>query len=255
VTEPAPSRDHTERMLRAAGARIEVGDTASLATARHPARPRISVWPGGPLALGELSVPGDLSSAGFLIAAALLVPGSDVVIEGVGLNPTRSGLLGVLNRMGAAIEVGDETAAGGEPRGTIRARSRPIEATRVGPAEVPLAIDELPIVALLGCFAEGDTVVTGAAELRHKESDRIAAVVDGLRALGGEIEALEDGFAVTGTKRLRGGSLDAAGDHRMAMLGAVAGLASEDGVEVAGIESAAVSYPGFERDLARLRSS
>ena len=254
VTEPAPSRDHTERMLRAAGAGIEVEDTASLATARHPARPRISVQPGGPLALGELSVPGDLSSAAFVIAAAILVPGSDVVIEGVGLNPTRSGLLGILNRMGAAIEVDDEAAAGGEPRGVIRVRSGPLEATRVGPAEVPLAIDELPIVALLGCFADGDSVVTGAAELRHKESDRIAAVVHGLRALGAEIDALEDGFAVSGTGGLRGGSLDAGGDHRLAMLGAVAGLASHDGAEVVGIESAAVSYPDFERDLARLRS-
>jgi 3-phosphoshikimate 1-carboxyvinyltransferase len=242
-------------MLRVAGARVEVEDTASLATARHPARPRISIQPQSSLALGELSVPGDLSSAAFVIAAALLVRGSDVLIEGVGLNPTRSGLLGILNRMGAAIEVESETVAGGEPRGAIRARSRPLEATRIGPAEVPLAIDELPIVALLGCFADGETVVTGAAELRHKESDRIAAVVEGLSGLGAEIEALEDGFAVTGTGRLRGGSLDSGGDHRMAMLGAIAGLASAEGVEVLGIESAAVSYPGFDRDLAGLRSS
>jgi 3-phosphoshikimate 1-carboxyvinyltransferase len=117
---------------------------------------------------------------------------------------------------------------------------------------VPLAIDELPLVALLGCFAEGTTIVSGAEELRHKESDRIATVVDGLRGLGAEIEAREDGFTVTGTGGLRGGRLDAHGDHRLAMLGAIAGLASREGVDVEGMESAAVSYPGFETDLRAL---
>ena len=168
----------------------------------------------------------------------------------VGLNPTRSGFLGILNRMGAALEVDERAAAGDEPRGTDpgpqrSARGRPASAA----AEVPLAIDELPLVALLGCFAEGETVVTGAAELRHKESDRIADVVDGLRGLGAEIEALEDGFVVSGTGGLRGGTIDAQGDHRLAMLGAVAGLASTEGVEVRGMDAAGVSYPGFERDL------
>jgi 3-phosphoshikimate 1-carboxyvinyltransferase len=126
--------------------------------------------------------------------------------------------------------------------------------TVVEPEEVPLAIDELPLVGLLGCFAEGTTVVRGAGELRLKETDRIAAVVDGLRGLGARIEATEDGFAVEGTGGLRGGALDARGDHRLAMLGAVAGLASREGVEVIGMEAAAVSYPGFEADLAALRS-
>ncbi len=175
--------------------------------------------------------------------------GSDVVLEDVGLNPTRSGFLGIVNRMGGALEVDEKAAAGNEPRGTIRARSGPLEGTRVGAAEVPLTIDELPLVALLGCFAEGETVVTGAAELRHKESDRIATVVDGLGGLGAEIEALEDGFVVRGTGGLRGGAIDAQGDHRLAMLGAVAGLASTEGVEVRGMDAAGVSYPGFERDL------
>jgi 3-phosphoshikimate 1-carboxyvinyltransferase len=122
----------------------------------------------------------------------------------------------------------------------------------VEPDEVPLAIDELPLVALLGCFAEGETIVRGAQELRVKESDRIAGVVNGLRGLGAQIEATEDGFVVTGAGGLRGGSIDAGGDHRMAMLGAVAGLASEEGVEVAGMEAAEVSYPGFLEDLATL---
>jgi 3-phosphoshikimate 1-carboxyvinyltransferase len=127
--------------------------------------------------------------------------------------------------------------------------------TTVEPGEVPLAIDELPLVALLGCFAEGVTVVRGAGELRVKESDRIATVVAGLRALGATIEATEDGFAVEGTGRLRGGTLHAHGDHRLAMLGAVAGLASDHGVEVVGMEAAAVSYPGFEADLGVLLRS
>ncbi|HYU59630.1 MAG TPA: 3-phosphoshikimate 1-carboxyvinyltransferase [Solirubrobacterales bacterium] len=254
VTEPAPTRDHTERMLRAAGASLEVESVSSLVTARSPQRRRITVRGTRSIELGSIAIPGDLSSAAFLIAAALLVHGSDLRIDEVGLNPTRSGFLGIANRMGGLLEVDDESAAGNEPRGTVRARHGGLTATRVGPAEVPLAIDELPLVALLGCFADGDTVVTGAQELRHKESDRIAAVVDGLRGIGAEIEALPDGFAVTGTGGLRGGALDTRGDHRMAMLGAVAGLASREGVEVRGFDSVSVSYPRFESELAQLAS-
>jgi 3-phosphoshikimate 1-carboxyvinyltransferase len=130
----------------------------------------------------------------------------------------------------------------------------PLEGTVVEPHEVPLAIDELPLVALLGCFAEGETIVRGAAELRVKESDRIAAVVGGLSGLGADIEASEDGFAVRGGGGLRGGTIDAGGDHRMAMMGAVAGLASREGVEVRGMEAAEISYPGFVEDLAGLVS-
>jgi len=133
-------------------------------------------------------------------------------------------------------------------------RSGPIEATTVEAAEVPLAIDELPLVALLGCFAEGETIVRGAQELRVKESDRIAGVVEGLRGLGADIEATDDGFAVRGGSGLRGGTIDARGDHRMAMMGAVAGLASQEGVEVLGMQAATVSYPGFVEDLATLCS-
>jgi 3-phosphoshikimate 1-carboxyvinyltransferase len=253
VTEPQPTRDHTERMLAAAGAPIEVEPAGTPVTihGQLPAQ-RVTVRPAERLELAELEVPGDFSSAAFLLAAALLAPGSHVRLEGVGINPTRIGLLGILTRMGAAIEVIETAAAGSEPRATIVARHGPLEGTRVGGGEVPLAIDELPLVALLGCFADGQTVVSGAEELRHKESDRIATVVDGLRGLGAEIEATEDGFAVTGSGELRGGTLDAAGDHRLAMLGAVAGLASRDGVEVGGFESAEVSYPGFAGDLEAL---
>jgi 3-phosphoshikimate 1-carboxyvinyltransferase len=199
-----------------------------------------------------ITVPADFSSAAFWIVAACLVRGSEVRLEGVGINPGRVGLLGILTRMGAAIEVIETAAAGREPVATIVARSGPLTATRVSAGEVPLAIDELPLVALAACFADGETVVAGAQELRHKESDRIATVVDGLGALGAEIEATDDGFAVRGTGGLRGGTIASAGDHRLAMIGAIAGLASREGVEVRGMEAAAVSYPGFEADLGRL---
>jgi 3-phosphoshikimate 1-carboxyvinyltransferase len=251
VTEPAPTRDHTERLLVAWGADVSTEELRTIPTlGGGPAR-RVTIRPSERLTGAPLDVPGDFSSAAFMLVAASLVAGSRVRIAGVGLNPTRVGLLGILNRMGAAIEV-DERSEGIEPTGAIVAHHGPLQATRVHAEEVPLAIDELPLVALLGCFAEGTTVVSGAEELRHKESDRIATVVDGLRGLGAEIEAREDGFAVTGSGGLRGGRIHARGDHRLAMLGAVAGLASRDGVEVDGMGAAAVSYPGFEADLEAL---
>jgi 3-phosphoshikimate 1-carboxyvinyltransferase len=251
VTEPEPTRDHTERLLLAWGADISTEELRTIPTlGGGPAR-RVTIGPPERLVGAALDVPGDFSSASFMIVAATIVAGSRVRVAGVGLNPTRIGLLGILNRMGAAIEV-DEHREAVEPTGAIVARHGPLEATRVHAEEVPLAIDELPLVALLGCFADGTTMVSGAEELRHKESDRIATVVQGLRGLGAEIEATEDGFAVTGTGGLRGGRIHARGDHRLAMLGAIAGLASRDGVEVEGMEATAVSYPGFEVALAAL---
>jgi len=256
IVEPAPSRDHTERMLRAAGVRVSSSDLRTLPGLGGPPERRIEIEPVERLDVRPIEVPGDLSSAAFFAVGAAIVPGSDVALEGTGVNPTRTGLLGILNRMGAPFRLEDERAApGGEAAGTIAVRHGSLVSTRVGAAEVPLAIDELPLVALLGCFAEGETVVSGAEELRHKESDRIATVVDGLGGLGAEIEARDDGFAVRGTGRLRGGTIESHGDHRLAMLGAIAGLASEEGVEVRGMEAAAVSYPGFERDLAHLTGS
>ncbi len=250
VREPAPSRDHTERMLAACGVPVDVRRETALPT--DPVSSTISVSPAERLSLPAMTVPGDLSSAAFHLVAGLIAPGSDVVVRGVGLNPTRVGLIGILNRMGAIVEVAETAMEAGEPVGEVRVRAGKLRGTRVVPGEIPLAIDELPLVALLGCFAEGRTIVTGAAELRHKESDRIAGVVDALTALGGEIEALEDGFAVTGTGGLRGGRIDSLGDHRLAMLGAVAGVASREGVTVEGFDAAGVSYPGFERDLRSL---
>jgi 3-phosphoshikimate 1-carboxyvinyltransferase len=210
------------------------------------------------LELDEIVVPGDPSSAAFLVAAATLVPGSRVVMGNVALNWTRTGFLRIAERMGAVI-LGDLEAPGteadDEPVGELDVASAPLEGTVVEPGEVPLAIDELTLVALLGAFADGETVVRGAEELRLKESNRIAAVVEGLRGLGADIEETTDGFAVRGDGApLPGGTIDSRGDHRMAMLGAVAGLASTGGVEVVGMEAAAVSYPGFERDLRSLLS-
>ena len=245
VVEPEPSRDHTERLLARAGAHI-TRDGERIQLTQHDE-----------LELGDIHVPGDPSSAAFLIAAAILVKGSRIVISDMSANWTRTGFVRIAERMGAVV-VGDletaqtETIATEEPVTELDVAAGPLVGTTVAPHEVPLAIDELPLVALLGCFAEGETVVTGAQELKLKESDRIATVVEGLRGLGAEIEATADGFVVTGTGGLRGGTIEAHGDHRLAMLGAVAGLASREGVEVIGMDAAAVSYPRFERDLATL---
>jgi 3-phosphoshikimate 1-carboxyvinyltransferase len=240
VREPARSRDHTERMLSAAGAAVTW------------LRGGVSIRPPKRLELGEFAVPTDFSSAAFFIVAALLVPGSEVALEGVGTNPTRTGLLGILERMGAEIEVEPVGERGGEPIGTIRARASDLQGTEVGGEEIPLAIDELPLVALAACFAEGETTIADAAELRRKESDRVATTCEALSALGATTEAREDGMRVEGSGGLHGGVVSSHGDHRIAMLGAVAGLASREGVEVEGMDAAAVSYPGFEADLAAL---
>jgi 3-phosphoshikimate 1-carboxyvinyltransferase len=248
VVEPIPTRDHTERLLLRASAPVTREMTEN---GGH----RITIRNADELELDAIDVPADPSSAAFLIAAGALVSGSRLVLEGVGVNWTRVGFIRILERMGAIVlsELEPEGSFSEcEPVADIDVRHGPLDGTTVRAEEVALAIDELPLVALVGCFAEGETVVSGAGELRVKESDRIATVVDGLRALGGDVESLPDGFVVRGTGGLRGGRLDAAGDHRLALLGAVAGLASAEGVEVVGMEAAEVSYPGFAEDVARL---
>lgn len=244
VGEPARSRDHTERMLLRAGVNIH-------RNGRH-----VTVVNADELVLDRVVVPSDPSSAAFAIAAGVLVPGSRLLIRDIGANWTRTGFLRILQRM-RGIVLGDLEDESGEliahePICDLDVAHGALEGTTVEPEEVPLAIDELPLVALLGCFAEGETLVRGAQELRVKESDRIATVVEGLRGLGAQIEATDDGFAVRGTGGLKGGTIDAAGDHRLAMMGAVAGLASREGVTVRGMEAAAVSYPGFVDDIAFL---
>jgi 3-phosphoshikimate 1-carboxyvinyltransferase len=251
VVELIPSRDHTERMLLRAGAPVARGPAPAGAGVE------VSVGNTDELELDLIEVPADPSSAAFLIAAAVLVKGSRITLDGVGVNWTRVGFLRILHRMGAIVlgELEPDGSFGpDEPIADLDVSHGPIEATTVEPDEVPLAIDELPLVALLGCFAEGETVVRGARELRVKESDRIATVVAGLTGLGADIEATDDGFAVRGTGGLRGGVLDAHGDHRLALLGAVAGLASADGVTVIGMEAASVSYPDFAADIGALTS-
>ncbi|MDQ3434087.1 MAG: 3-phosphoshikimate 1-carboxyvinyltransferase, partial [Actinomycetota bacterium] len=221
ITERTHSRDHTERILRRSRVPFERDGLT------------LTVSPTDELELDEITVPGDPSSAAFMVAAACLVPGSRVVIDNVGLNWTRTGFMRIARRMGAVIvgeleEVG--TFADDEPVGELDVAHAPLEGTAVAPEEVPTSIDELPLVALLGAFAEGETVVSGAEELRHKESDRIAAVVEELSAIGADIEDTGDGFTVRGDGGpLEGGRIDARGDHRLAMLGAVAGLACERG--------------------------
>jgi len=248
VTEPEASRDHTERMLTAAGADVRRTGTT------------VSVHNLDELVLEEIVVPADPSSAAFAIAAAVLVPKSRIVVRDCGVNWTRVGFLRILQRMGGIV-LGDLEEPPGpdetrfpdrEPVCDLDVAHGPLTGTTVTAEEVPLAIDELPLVALLGAFAEGETVVTGAHELRVKESDRIATVVDGLSAMGADIEATDDGFVVRGTGGIAGGEIDSHGDHRLAMLGAVAGLASRDGVTVHGMDAAAVSYPEFTEDLATL---
>lgn len=243
VIEPEPSRDHTERMLAAAGAKVRREGDAAI------------VEPVDRIEPGRIVVPGDISSAAFFLVAAAIVPGSEVTVEGVGLNPTRTGIVTVLERMGAEIEVEPrEDAGGGEPIGSVRVRSGPLAATEIGDAEIPTLIDELPVIALAACFAEGETVIRDAAELRRKETDRIATVAAALGAIGGSVEPTDDGLIVKGGSGLTGGTVRAEGDHRIAMLGAIAGLASPGGVAVDGMEAAAVSYPGFGDDLSGLRA-
>ncbi len=250
IHEPIETRDHTERMLAAMGASLRREGDALI------------ISPTERLEAGDVPVPGDFSSAAFIIAAALLVPESSVELREVGINRNRIGLLSILARMGVemggahesgrAMTVHEIREPGPEPIATLHVRSASLHGAEITEADVPAAIDELPLIALLGCFAEGETVVGGAAELRAKESDRISGVVEGLGALGADIEARPDGFVVRGGGGLRGGRLDARGDHRLAMVGAIAGLASEEGVEVDGFEAVAVSYPRFERDLRAL---
>jgi 3-phosphoshikimate 1-carboxyvinyltransferase len=234
VVEPAPTRDHTELMLDAAGARVE-------------RRPRsVSLDPPAGLSLGELEVPGDFSSAAPFVVAATILPGSELFVAGVGLNPRRTGLLDVLERMGARIAVFNRRRVGGELVGDLEVRSAELVATTVTPEEVPSLVDELPLFALAAAVAHGPSEVRGARELRVKETDRIETVTSSLRALGVRIEERDDGFRVRGVPtRPRGGGMRSSGDHRIAMLGAVAGLVSGEGVELGEPEAVAVSFPGF----------
>lgn len=241
VTEPAHSRDHTERMLGAMGADVTI---EGMSVTLEP--------PDGDLQAIDVQVPGDISTAAAWIVAATLHPDADLVLESVGVSRSRAGILDVLRAMGADIELQDPRVVGGEPVADLHVRSAALRGVRIDGVVVPRAIDELPLLALAGALAEGDTVIADAAELRVKESDRVATTAATLRALGAEVEEHDDGLAVAGGARLRGAPVEAAGDHRLAMLGAVAGLLAEGETTVSGAGAVSVSYPDFWGDLARV---
>jgi 3-phosphoshikimate 1-carboxyvinyltransferase len=240
VHEHVATRDHTERALRTFG--IDVARTPD----------SVAVTGGQRLTGRPLDVPGDISSAAFWMAAAASLSGSEIVITHVGLNPTRSGILDVLRRLGAEVVVEEDGAASGEPIGSIIVRHRGLGSAVVTPAEVPGVIDELPVLAALATHG-GELLVTGAAELRVKESDRISALADGFRRMGATIEELPDGFHVHGRDRLRGGEVHARNDHRLAMAFAVAALGATGPTTIHDAGAAAVSYPAFFSVLESLR--
>ena len=241
VTEPGPSRDHTERMLASAGAAVRV-------TGRT-----VEITGGTELRPVDRDVPGDISSAMFLIAAALLVPGSELVLEGVGLNPTRTAALDVLRDMGADLEVEVSDTDADEPAGTITVRHSRLVATSIGGEVVPRLIDEIPILAALATQAEGATEIRGAKELRVKESDRIAALATGFQRLGVTVSELPDGLSIEGPARLSGGEVESHHDHRIAMSFAVAGLTAESNVKVKGWSCVDTSFPEFLDLLGRVQ--
>ncbi|MCS6845776.1 MAG: 3-phosphoshikimate 1-carboxyvinyltransferase [Caldilineales bacterium] len=238
VREPGPARDHTERMLAAMGAPVQV--LGSVVTSERPRRP---------LAPLDMAVPGDISSAAFLLAAGLLAPRSRVTIVGVGVNPTRTGILDILQAMGAQVQAQNLRQEGGEPVADLVVEHTELHATEICGDLVVRAIDELPVVAVLATQARGRTVVRDAAELRVKETDRIATVAQELRKLGAQIEEFPDGFAVEGPVQLRSAAVWSHGDHRLAMALAVAGLVASGPVLVEEAECVSDSFPGFEQSL------
>jgi len=234
VVEPIPTRDHTERLLRELG--VSVRRRGS----------EISVLPVDSLPPVNIRIAGDFSSAAPFVLAATLLSGSELLVQGVNVNPLRTGFLDVLERMGANIAVFNRRTESGEPVADLEVRSAPLTATQVDAGEVPRLIDELPLVALAAALARGETVVRGAGELRVKETDRIETVTTSLKALGVRIAASDDGFRVRGVpSRPRGGGMASFGDHRLAMLGAIAGLVSREGVRLEDAEAVAISFPGF----------
>lgn len=239
VAEPAPSRDHTERMLAAAGVQlVRTGST-------------VAVEGGRELEAIDWEVPGDFSAAMFFVVAATLVPGSELTIERVGLNPTRTAALDVLRAMGADVEIEAEAASGGEPYGTLRVRHSQLHGVEVAGEPVGALLDEVPALAVAASQAEGETVIRDAAELRVKESDRLATMTQGLRAIGADVEELRDGLVVRGPSPLSGGRVSSHGDHRVAMSFAVAGLVAESNVVVDGWSCVDTSFPGFLDVLGR----
>ena len=244
VIEPAHSRDHSERMLKAFGADLDVGGEMG----RH-----ITVRPGARLKGQHVVVPGDISSAAFWLIAGALVPGADLTVENVGLNPTRTGVLEVLDQMGAKIEVLNQRDVAGEPVGDLHVTHGSLEPFQFGEEIMPRLVDEVPILSVAACFCDGESRITGAAELRVKETDRLAVMARQLKHMGADIEEHPDGLTIRGGRPLKGAQLDSETDHRVAMSLAVAALMAKGDSTLAQSEAAAVSYPTFWNDLERLQ--
>lgn len=241
VTEPYLSRNHSERMLSAFGADIHTEGTTAV------------LKPGGRLTGRLITVPGDISSAAFFIAAALIVPDSEVLIRNVGINPTRDGILRVCRSMQADITLLNVSDGPGEPTADLLIRSGGLKGTVIEGAVIPTLIDELPVIAAMACYAEGTTIIRNAEELKVKESNRIDVMVRNLTAMGADVEETEDGMIIRGGKPLHGAVIDSKLDHRIAMTFAVTGCCADGETEILGAECVNISYPGFYGDLERLR--
>ncbi len=249
IVEPGPSRDHSERMLAALGADL-------LRLPQDDGSVRVELVPGAPLKLADLDVPRDVSSAAFWVVAGAIVPGSELTLPMVGLNPTRTGLVDVLTAMGADIEVLDPAVSCGEPVGSLRVRGGGLTAIDLDGPDIVRLIDEVPVLAVAAAMASGITTIRGASELRHKESDRIASTAAMLQGMGATVDELPDGLRIHGRsgEPLRGGRVDSHGDHRIAMAAAVAAQASRQGCTLLDAAAVAISYPDFFATLERLRA-
>lgn len=242
VTEPLPSRNHTELMLKGFGANlVSKGKTALLR-------------PGFPLFGQKIEVPGDISSAAYFLAAGLLVPGSEILVKNVGINPTRSGILSVIRSMGGRLEILNERLCAGEPVADLFVSFSPLHGTVIEGELIPALIDELPMIAVMAAFAQGTTVIRDAAELKVKESDRIATTTAGLKAMGADVTPTPDGMIICGGRTLHGASVSSFEDHRIAMSFAVAAMAAEGTTVIENGDCVRISYPGFYNDLALLAS-
>ena len=242
VTEPALSRDHTERMLKSFGARVKrTGLTAQ-------------IFPESRLIGQKIQIPGDISSAAYFLAAALLVPGSEILLKNVGINPTRDGILQVIKKMGGDLQILNQRTISGEPVADLLVRHSSLNGTVIEGDLIPTLIDEIPILAVLASFAEGTTVIRNAEELKVKESDRLSIMVEGLLAMGAEVTGTDDGMIIRGGKPLRGTRIDSHKDHRIAMSFAVAGLVADGVTSIPDSGCVAISYPGFYEDLQKLSS-
>ena len=245
VIEPVQSRDHSERMLRAFGAQLSVGG---------PGLTEVTVTPGASLRGQDVIVPGDISSAAFWLVAGAITPGADLTVQNVGLNPSRTGVLDVLEQMGARIELLNGREVAGEPVGDLRVTHGPLQAFTIGADLIPRLVDEIPVLAVAACYAEGVSRVSGAEELRVKETDRLAVMARQLGAMGARIEEFADGMTIQGGMTLHGAEVDSETDHRVAMSLAVAAQVAQGPTQLHRAEAAAVSYPGFWEDLERLQA-